>query len=389
MRIGLVCPYDWDAPGGVQVHVRDLALEFMRMGHEVQVLAPSEDGRAHPAWFTSGGPSRAVAYNGSVARLAFGLGPTRRVREWIRANNFDVLHVHEPLAPSLSALAVWAATGPIVGTFHSSMERSRMLTAGNALAQTVLEKVRGRIAVSEFARRTFEVLGGGSAILIPNGVDCSAFRDRTPMPGYPRPHSMLFLGRINEPRKGLHVLLEALPKVIAAVPDATLLVAGPGDQQEALEHLDPAFHDHVEFIGYVETEDKPSVLRSATVYVAPNTGGESFGIILTEAMASGVPIVASDLPAFQSVLNDGAAGELFETGNADALAAALVHLLQDACYREALVAGGNEHVQKYDWPRIALEILDVYESVMTADVGVREDLRGQLVGRFARSRDLA
>lgn len=264
-----------------------------------------------------------------------------------------------------------------------------MLTAGNALAQTVLEKVRGRIAVSEFARRTFEVLGGGSAILIPNGVDCSAFRDRTPMPGYPRPHSMLFLGRINEPRKGLHVLLEALPKVIAAVPDATLLVAGPGDQQEALEHLDPAFHDHVEFIGYVETEDKPSVLRSATVYVAPNTGGESFGIILTEAMASGVPIVASDLPAFQSVLNDGAAGELFETGNADALAAALVHLLQDACYREALVAGGNEHVQKYDWPRIALEILDVYESVMTADVGVREDLRGQLVGRFARSRDLA
>ena len=162
MRIGLVCPYDWDSPGGVQVHVRDLALELMRMGHEVEVLAPAEEDVPHPTWFTSGGPSRAVAYNGSVARLAFGLGPTKRVREWIRANNFDVLHVHEPLAPSLSALAVWAATGPIVGTFHASMERSRMLAAGNALAHTVLEKVRGRIAVSEFARRTFEALGGGS-----------------------------------------------------------------------------------------------------------------------------------------------------------------------------------------------------------------------------------
>lgn len=389
MRIGLVCPYDWDAPGGVQVHVRDLALEFIRTGHDVHVLAPAEDDTVYPDWFTSGGPSRAVAYNGSVARLAFGLGPTKRVREWIRTHNFDVMHVHEPLAPSLSALAVWAATGPIVGTFHSSMERSRMLSAGNALAQTVLEKVRGRIAVSEFARRTVQTHVGGSAVLIPNGVDCSAFADKLPLPGYPKPNSMLFLGRINEPRKGLQVLMAALPQVIAAIPDATLLVAGPGDQEKALSDLDPAFHQHVEFIGYVETEDKPRVLRSATVYVAPNTGGESFGIILTEAMASGIPIVASDLPAFRSVLNEGNAGELFANGDVDALAAALVHVLRDGDYREALIAGGREHVQTYDWPRVAREIMDVYESVMTADVGVREDLRGQLVGRFARTREVS
>lgn len=388
MRVGLVCPYDWDAPGGVQVHVRDLALELMRLGHAVHVLAPAEDDTGHPDWFTSGGPSRAVAYNGSVARLAFGLGPTRRVREWIREHNFDVLHVHEPLAPSLSALAVWAATGPIVGTFHSSMERSRMLAAGNALAQTVMEKVRGRIAVSEFARRTFDSLGVGSAVLIPNGVDCASFRDHSPLPGRPNPNSILFLGRINESRKGLHVLFEALPRVIASIPDASVLVAGPGDREKALEDLPPELHDRVEFLGYVETHDKPRVLRSATVYVAPNTGGESFGIILTEAMASGVPIVASNLPAFRTVLNEGAAGALFESGSADALADALINVLRDSAYREALIAGAAEHVQKYDWPRVALEILDVYESVMTADVGVREDLRGQLVGRFARLRDL-
>lgn len=388
MRIGLVCPYDWEAPGGVQVHVRDLALEFMRTGHDVHVLAPADDDAPHPDWFTSGGPSRAVSYNGSVARLAFGLGPTRRVREWIRDHEFDVLHVHEPLAPSLSALAVWAATGPIVGTFHSSMERSRMLAAGNALAQTVLEKVRGRIAVSEFARRTVETHVGGSAVLIPNGVDCSAFRDQQPMPGYPKRNSLLFLGRINEPRKGLQVLMQALPMVAAAIPDVSLVVAGPGDPEKALADLDPSHRARVEFIGYVETEDKPRVLRSATVYVAPNTGGESFGIILTEAMASGIPIVASNLPAFKSVLNEGAAGALFENGDATSLAETLIELLRDDAYRQRLIIGGNEHVQTYDWPRVAREVMDVYESVMTADVGVREDLRGQLVGRFARLREL-
>lgn len=387
MRIGLVCPYDWDAPGGVQVHVRDLALEFMRNGHDVHVIAPSESDAERPSWFTSGGPSRAVAYNGSVARLAFGLGPTKRVREWIREHEFDVLHVHEPLAPSLSALAVWAATGPIVATFHSSMERSRMLTAGNALAQTVLEKLRGRIAVSEFALRTITTHVGGSAVLIPNGVDCSAFEGHDPLPGHPKPHSLVFLGRINEPRKGLPLLFQALPEVVAAIPDTTVLVAGPGDPEEALADLDPALHAHVHFIGYVEAADKPRVLRSGTVYVAPNTGGESFGIILSEAMASGVPIVAADLPAFRTVLNDGSAGALFRNGHAEDLAHTLIDVLRDPARRADLVAGGLEHVQTYDWSRVARDIMDVYESVITADVGVREDLRGQLVGRFARLRE--
>ena len=387
MRIGLVCPYDWDAPGGVQMHVRDLALEFMRTGHEVHVIAPAQEQGDRPTWFTAGGPSRAVAYNGSVARLAFGLGPTKRVREWIRDHQFDVLHVHEPLAPSLSALAVWAATGPIVATFHSSMERSRMLSAGNALAQTVLEKVRGRIAVSEFALRTISTHVGGDAVLIPNGVDCAAFRGHDPLPGHPVANSVLFLGRINEPRKGLHVLFEALPLITERVPDFRVLVAGPGDPEQALADLDPVHHDRIEFLGFVETADKPRVLRSASVYVAPNTGGESFGIILTEAMASGIPIVASDLPAFVSVLDGGRAGALFANGDAAALADAIVRVLANRQYREQLVVGATEHVQRYDWSRVAREIMDVYESVITADVGVREDLRGQLVGRFARLRE--
>jgi phosphatidylinositol alpha-mannosyltransferase len=388
MKIGLVCPYDWDAPGGVQVHVMDQALEFIRLGHEVHVLAPSESDTGHPSWFTSGGPSRAVSYNGSVARLAFGLGPTKRVREWIREHDFDVLHVHEPLAPSLSALAVWAATGPIVGTFHSSMERSRMLAAGNALARTVLEKLRGRIAVSEMAKRTFVEHVGGEFVVIPNGIDTSAFAGTATLPGHPRPNSMVFLGRLTEPRKGLHVLLEALPMVARDVSDVSLVVAGPGDPASALATLHPQWHRRVEFLGFVSPEQKAATLRSGSVYVAPNTGGESFGIILSEAMAAGVPIVASDLLAFSTVLGSGGAGELFNNEDAADLAQVLVQVLQDPAKRARMVAAGRERVQMYDWTRISREVLDVYESVMAADVGVREDLRGQLVGRFARFMEL-
>ena len=387
MKIGLVCPYDWDAPGGVQVHVRDQAHEFLRLGHEVNVLAPTEQEGGHPDWFTPGGPSRAVSYNGSVARLAFGLGPTRRVRQWIREYDFDVLHVHEPLAPSLSALAVWSATGPIVGTFHSSMERSRVLQAGNALAQTVLEKLRGRIAVSDAARRTFTDIVGGDFVVIPNGIDVPSFSGTDALQGHPRPNSLLFLGRMNEPRKGLQVLMQALPHVAAQVPDVTLLVAGPGDQEAALAGLPEEHHHRVEFLGFVPDGQKAATLRSATAYVAPNTGGESFGIILLEAMASGVPIVASDLPPFSAVL-DHSAGAVFRNEDADDLARVLVQVLTDASIRNGLVRKGFERVQAFDWSRVGADILDVYASVMTGDIGVREDLRGQLVGRFARTREV-
>lgn len=384
MRIGIVCPYDWDAPGGVQVHVRDQALALMELGHDVRVLAPAADDVPRPSWFTSGGPARAVAYNGSVARLAFGIGATRRVREWIRAGEFDVLHVHEPLAPSLSALAVWASTGPIVGTFHSSMERSRVLAAGQALAHTVLEKVRGRIAVSERAREMLVSHLGGDAVVIPNGVRVSDYRGKQPLAGHPREHSLLFLGRMNEPRKGLDILFAALPAIAARHPDVSVLVAGPGDIAEALTGLDPQHHGRVEFLGRVDDEVKASVLHSATLYVAPNTGGESFGIILTEAMSSGIAVVASDLDAFTDVLADGTCGAQFRNGDPADLARVVCALFADPEWRADLVRRATAHVEQFDWNRVARQLVDVYASVLAADIGVREDLRGQLVGRLAR-----
>ena len=175
MRVGLVCPYDWCAPGGVGAHVNDLARALLHLGHEVSVLTPAEDDAGLPPYVVSTGKPVSVSYNGSVARVALGPVSTRRVRRWVREGDFDVLHVHEPASPSLSALAVWVARGPIVATWHSAMTRSRALQAAYWLAQMLLEKVSGRIAVSEAARTTLVDHLGGDAVLIPNGIDCARF----------------------------------------------------------------------------------------------------------------------------------------------------------------------------------------------------------------------
>ena len=178
MRVGLVCPYSFDVPGGVQTHVRDLAEELLRIGHEVSVLAPADDDDALPPYVVPAGRAVPVPYNGSVARLLFGPVSANRVRRWIREGDFDVLHVHEPTSPSLGVLACWAGIGPIVATFHMSAERSRALIATGSILNTALEKVSARIAVSEYARATLVAHLGGDAVLIPNGVDVRSFSGR-------------------------------------------------------------------------------------------------------------------------------------------------------------------------------------------------------------------
>ena len=249
MKVGIVCPYDWGVPGGVQVHVRDLAVALQRLGHDVSVLAPSEDDDALPPYVVSAGPSFSMAYNGSKAKIAFGPRTTRRVRKWLRSGNFDVLHIHEPLAPSVAILSCWAARGPIVATWHSSMQRSRALAAMYPIAQTALEKVSARIAVSEAARQTLVEHMGGDAVLIPNGVDCSLFGHAEPLPGWPgEGGSLFFIGRIDEPRKGLPVLLDALPEIARRHPGLRLLVAGPGDVEEFHDTLAPDFASRVTFL---------------------------------------------------------------------------------------------------------------------------------------------
>lgn len=385
MKVGIVCPYVWDVPGGVRSHVADLAQALRDHGHEVDVLAPLDDPDAAPSWVSDGGRPIAVSYNGAVARLSFGVKATRRVRAWIREGNFDVVHIHEPLAPSLSLLTCWVARGPLVATWHSSHERSRMLAAGYGIAQTAMEKIRGSIAVSEEARRTLVAHVGGDAVLIPNGVRVSEFVDAGFLDGVePTAPTVLFLGRIDEPRKGLAVLVEALPAVIERVPDVVVLVAGPGDQQEQMDEIPESVRGHIRFLGMVSDHDKARALTSSTVYVAPHTGGESFGIVLVEALAASTPVLASDLPAFRKVLEEGRSGRLFPTGNAAALGEALIDLLFDEEARAELIRQGDRRVQDFDWDTVVDDVIAVYESVHLPGEKVTEDLRGQIVGRFAR-----
>ena len=381
MRIGIVCPYSWDVPGGVQFHVRDLAEVLQQRGHEVSVLAPADDDTPLPEYVVSAGRAVPVPYNGSVARLNFGFLSAARVRRWLHDGAFDVIHIHEPASPSLGLLACWAAQGPIVATFHTSNPRSRAMIAAYPILQPALEKISARIAVSEYARRTLVEHLGGDAVVIPNGVDVDFFAKSEPKAEW-QGSTIGFIGRIDEPRKGLPTLMRALPKILAARPQTRLLVAGRGDEEEAVDGLPEAMRERVEFLGMVSDEDKARMLRSVDLYVAPNTGGESFGIILVEAMSAGAPVLASDLDAFRQVLDGGAAGELFPVEDAEALADSAVRLLGDRERLASLRELGSRHVRRFDWSTVGAEILSVYEMVTDGAASVAPDERTGLRARL-------
>ncbi|MEU0154182.1 glycosyltransferase family 4 protein [Micromonospora fulviviridis] len=374
MRIGIVCPYSFDVPGGVQNHVMDLAEALLGLGHEVSVLAPADEDSPLPPYVVSAGRAVPLPYNGSVARIAFGPVSTARVRRWINRGDFDVLHVHEPLTPSLSMLAVLCARGPVVATFHTAMTRSRVLSAAQGALQILLERITARIAVSALARKVQVEHMDGGAVEIPNGVAVAKFAGVEPLPGWPgecAPGSggtLGFLGRFTEPRKGFPILRDAFVALAPHRPGLRLLVAGPG-ADDLYGQFPAGLRDRVTFLGLVTEADKARMLRSLHLYVAPNTGGESFGMILTEALAAGTTVVASDLDAFRRVLDGGRAGRLFPTGDGAALRTALAELLDDAEQRAALTACGDQVVANFDWPVVARRVLEVYAAAIEATDG--------------------
>lgn len=370
LRIGIVCPYGWDTPGGVQAHIGDLAEYLISQGHVVSVLAPAIDENSLPSYVVSAGKPIAIPYNGAVARVLFGPIAFSRVRAWIAQGNFDLLHLHEPAIPSLSLLACWAADGPMVGTFHASSKRQRAIFAVGPILEPVIEKLAARIAVSEAARLTLTQHLETDAIVIPNGIFAEKFRAGVQRPEWVG-NTVGFMGRFEEPRKGLGVLLDALPIVARSIPDIRVLVAGPGESEDVVKKVDPQIRDRVTFLGRLDEKEKADFLSSVSLYVAPNTGGESFGIILAEAMASGASIVASDIPAFASLLGEGKYGTLFKSEDAADLAKTLVDLLRDAQKRKAIAAVGEEHSIVFDWDNVAQQIFSVYEMAMVGGGGVR------------------
>ncbi len=386
MRIGLVCPYSFDVPGGVQFHVRDLAEHLIGAGHEVSVLAPADEDTPVPAYVEAAGRAVPVKYNGSVARLTFGPVSATRVRRWLAEGGFDVLHIHEPVSPSLSLLALWAAQGPIVATFHTANLRSRAMQAAHPLLRPSLEKISARIAVSEDARRTLVEHLGGDAVVIPNGVYVDRFAQVPPRADWQGTRDrpvVAFIGRIDEPRKGLPVLAAAVSGVLARRPGTRFLVLGRGEGDDALKDLPAAARSAIELLGPLDDDEKRTLLRSVDAYVAPHTGGESFGIVLVEAMSAGAPVVASDLGAFRRVLDEGRLGVLFPPGDGAALADALVGVLDDPAARARLSAAASVGVRRYDWSRVAEQIVTVYETVRLGAERVGEDPRARrLLGRW-------
>jgi phosphatidylinositol alpha-mannosyltransferase len=383
VRVGLVCPYAWDVPGGVQAHVRDLAEALLALGHEVSVLAPAEEPEPGepplPPYVVPAGRALPVPYNGSVARLSFGPLSAARVRRWLRDGRFDVLHVHEPTAPSLGLLAVALSDGPVVATVHTATARSRALATMGSALQPALEKLTARIAVSAAARRVVVEHLGGDAVLIPNGVSVDRFARAEPLPGWPGAGGAIgFLGRLDEPRKGLPVLLGAFARIAPARPGLRLLVAGPGDADVVHDALPAGLLDRVEVLGRVSEDDLPRVYRSVDVYCAPNLGGESFGIVLLEAMAAGAAVVASDLDAFRRVLDDGRSGALAPVGDPGGLAATLAGALDSPSRRQRLVDAGRATVARYDWSVVAREVVEVYETVTAGRPPVADEPEGRV-----------
>ena len=364
LNIGLVSPYGWDAPGGVQVHIRDLAHLLIREGHRVSVLAPVEDEDAlRDEFVVPAGRPIPIPYNGAVARVLFGPVAASRVRQWISQNDFDLLHIHEPAIPSLGLLACSLSDGPMVGTFHVAAERIRIAFAIVPIVEPIIERLRARIAVSEVARSTLLTHVDTDAVVIPNGIDLASFADASPRLEWQLGKTIGFIGRFAEKRKGLSLLFEAVPAIVDRHPDLRILIAGPGESEEALEWIDPSLHSRITFLGMLSDEEKRQFFKSVDLYIAPNTGGESFGIILAEAMATGAAILASDLPAFRFVLDDGRWGRHFRTGDWMDLAEKASDLLDDPKTLEEMAAKSQQGAERFDWPVVGRQILDVYDFI--------------------------
>lgn len=360
LKIGIVCPYSWDTPGGVQNHIRDLAEFLIAAGHEVSVLAPAIDDAKLPDYVVNAGKPISIPYNGAVARILFGPVAFSRVRQWISQGDFDLLHLHEPAIPSISLLACWAADGPMVGTFHAAANRQKIIFAIGPILEPAIEKLSARIAVSEAARLTLTDHLDTDAIVIPNGIYASRYHDGVAQEKW-QGNTIGFIGRFEEPRKGLSVLLEALPVIARFVPDVKVFVAGPGDPTEVEKSIHPQLRHRFEFLGKISEQDKANFISSVSIYVAPNTGGESFGIILAEALAGGACVVASDIPAFDDLLGHGEFGAVFKSEDATDLAKVIIDLLRDDQKRFALAKVGRSRGQSFDWEIIAQQIFSVYE----------------------------
>jgi phosphatidyl-myo-inositol alpha-mannosyltransferase len=386
VRVALVSPYSWTVPGGVNQHIEHLAEELETRGHEPWIIAPvgavtprrrAVDSRRQRAAerFIPMGSAIPIPSNGSRAYLNFNPRVALRMDRAVRQMRFDLMHVHEPCTPSVSMTAVILATCPVVGTFHAALDDSPWYTSLEVIAKQLIKRVDVRVAVSPAAMAYPARMFPGDFRIIPNGIPVEKY---APAIGAAKvPGRVLFIGRA-EPRKGLTVLVRAFALLRRRRPDATLVVAG-ANRRQVLDALRAGLGTAVDLagvepLGWVDDVEKVRRLGEAEVVCAPSLTAESFGIVLAEAMAAGVPVVASDLPGYRAVLQDGACGRLVVPDRPDLLADTLDDVLGDPSLRLSLAAAGLDAARKLSWSSVSDEILEAYDEALA--IGDRPGIHG-------------
>lgn len=365
MKVLLACPYDWNAPGGVQSHVRGLAAALLERGHEVRVLAPGR-GRARETWVRFVSLPYSISYAGTVAPIGVGPYSVRAIRRQIGAFSPDVVHVHEPFTPSTSMYTALSASGtPVVATFHAYLNRSRLLAVAAPVLRPVAKRIARSIAVSSAAAAFASGPLGYLPTIIPNGVDTKAFAEAgTVAPsGLPDGRVVLWVNRL-DPQKGFSVALGAFGRMARANDDLTLVVAGDGPERDLERALPSELRDRIVMLGNVPHDTLPGYFAAADAFISPATGQESFGIVLIEAMAAGAPVVASDIPGYREVVTSGENGLLVPSGSAEALADAVGAVLADPKLSKRLTGMGRTRAAEFDWGVVAGRIESVYQDAI-------------------------
>jgi phosphatidyl-myo-inositol alpha-mannosyltransferase len=359
MRVLLACPYDWASPGGVQVHVRELAERLRTRDHRTLIVAPGPDASSNGVVRIVGRPVR-VPYRGTVAPISFSPGSWRRLRSAMRAFRPDVVHVHEPFTPSTSMLATLAATTPVVATFHSWLDRSRLMELSAPVLRQVDRRIDAAVAVSEAAASFARYVRRGPIEIVPNGVDVVRFAEPAGAPeGLPPGRRILWVGRL-DPQKGFGVMVDAFAQLARDLEDVSLLVAGEGRDRVALRSLPRQARNRVVPLGAVAHDELPRYHAAATVFCSPAVGQESFGVTLVEAMAAGVPVVATDIPGYREVVRDGVDGLLVRPNDPEALAGAIRRVLSEPELAPRLSAAGRARAPDFAWDAVVPRLEAVY-----------------------------
>lgn len=366
MKVAVVCPYAWDRPGGVQTHVRSLARALRSRDHRISVIAPRAGTSPRPPEDDVSLVGRAVSVpaNGSIAPLSFGPLAAAGVRRVLRAFDPDVVHLHEPLIPSLPLIALWDTRRPTVGTFHAAAASSMGYRLGRPVLQRAARRLDARTAVSDAARDLAARYFPGRYVLTPNGVDIERFSTARPLDLPSGPKRVLFLSRI-ERRKGLEVLIQAMTRLRDVVVE--LIVAGAGPEERTCRSLAGRLGVPVRWLGHLSDGDVARAYRSADVYCAPALGRESFGIVLAEAMAAGLPVVCSDLPGFRAVA--AGAATLVPAGDAGSLADALRAVLTDGARAGTMRVGSARIARAFDWSRLIVGVEKTYADAVASARG--------------------